>query len=227
MKKLRILNVSFDTDIEPYRLSAFRGAVAQKVGLEHDWFHNHDNEHGGFHNRYPLIQYKLDTHRGQMRPMLMCIEEGVDEAHHFFSQPDWTVTVAGASHALRIAHLNVHQHALQVWQERFRYRIHKWQAFNPDNFAHYQSLSGFTDRVEYLEYRLRTQIGSFAKGVGCDLGDGVFVEMERLREPEWLSFKRNKVLVFTMDFVTNVGLPEFLGLGKGANQGLGVVRGIV
>jgi Cas6b N-terminal domain len=86
MKNLRILQVAFDTEIQPYELPYFRGAVARKVGIEHEWFHNHDNTNGGTHNRYPLIQYKLDTHKGQMRPMLLCLDEAIEEAHHFFSQ---------------------------------------------------------------------------------------------------------------------------------------------
>jgi hypothetical protein len=73
MKNLRILQVAFDTEIQPYELPYFRGAVARKVGIEHEWFHNHDNTNGGTHNRYPLIQYKLDTYKGQMRPMLLCL----------------------------------------------------------------------------------------------------------------------------------------------------------
>ena len=93
IKKLRVLSVSFDTHIKPYELPSFRGALAHKVGIEHEWFHNHDNATGGFHNRYPLIQYKLDTYMGQFRPMMLCLDAAVEEAHHFFSQPDWTVRI--------------------------------------------------------------------------------------------------------------------------------------
>ena len=74
MKRLRILQVSFDSNLQPYQLPAFRGAIARKVGIEHEWFHNHDNENGGFHNRYPLIQYKLDTHQGIVLPKPIVIQ---------------------------------------------------------------------------------------------------------------------------------------------------------
>ncbi len=69
MKKLRLLAVSFDTHISPWELKQFRGAVSQKVGLEHEWFHNHDNSgeeqdspsygRPRYHHRYPLIQYNF------------------------------------------------------------------------------------------------------------------------------------------------------------------------
>ena len=87
MKNLRILQVAFDTNIQPYKLPYFRGAIAQKVGIEHAWFHNHDNTNGGFHNRYPLIQYKLDTYKGHIRPMRFCLDKGIEAAPHFSLQP--------------------------------------------------------------------------------------------------------------------------------------------
>ena len=225
IKKLRVLAVSFDTHIEPYQLPAFRGALAHKVGIEHDWFHNHDNINGGFHNRYPLIQYKLDTYKGQFRPMMLCLDAAVEEAHHFFSQPDWTVRIGDTHHALRIAKLNVNQYTLNVWEQTFAFRIHKWQALNDDNFEKYQSLTGIVEKLSFLEKLLTTQITSFAKGVDWEPERDITVKIKSLPREEWMSYKHHqKMRVFSLDFDTNVSLPDFIGLGKGASRGLGVVR---
>lgn len=224
MKRLRILQVSFDTEIQPYQLPAFRGAVAKKVGYEHDWFHNHDNENGGFHNRYPLIQYKLDTYKGQMRPMLLCLEEGIEEAHHFFSQPEWSLNIQGAALNLKIAKLHVNQYTINTWESTFHYRLHKWQAFNPDNYREFQTIESLADRYAFLEQKLATHIKSFGKGIGWETDQPVQAKITNMVKQEWLDFKRVKSLVFTLDFKTNVSLPDFIGLGKGASRGLGVVR---
>ena len=225
MKRLRILAVSFDTNIQPYQLPAFRGAVARKVGIEHEWFHNHDNENGGFHNRYPLIQYKLDTYKGQMRPMLLCLEQGIEEAHHLFSQPDWSLNLNGEALNLKIANLNVNQYTLNTWERPFRYRIHKWQAMNTENYEKFRLLRGVVDRTCFLEKLLDNQIHSFAKGVDWDITNDFAVKVLSEPREEWLQYKhRQKTLVFTVDFETRVSLPDFIGLGKGASRGLGVVR---
>ncbi len=225
MKKLRILQVSFDSNLHPYQLPAFRGAVARKVGIEHEWFHNHDNENGGTHNRYPLIQYKLDTYKGQMRPMLLCLEQGIEEAHHLFSQPDWLLNLNGESMNLKIANLHVNQYTLNTWERPFRYRIHKWQAMNTENYQKFRELVGIVDRTIFLETLLRNQINSFAKGVDWDLNADFSVKLLSLPTEEWLQYKhRQKTLVFTVDFESTVSLPEFVGLGRGASRGLGVVR---
>ena len=225
MKKLRTLAVSFDANIQPFELSAFRGALALKVGWEHEWFHNHDNTNGGTHNRYPLIQYKLDTYKGQMRPMLLCLENGIVEAHHLFSQPDWTVNLKGNTFPLKIAQLNVNQYTLNTWERPFHYRIHKWQPLNVENFEKYQQLTGLVERLSFLEKLLHNQIVSFAAGVSWHLDEDFTVKITDLPKEEWLAYKhKQKMRVFTLDFEANVSLPEFVGLGRGASWGLGVVR---
>lgn len=226
MKTLRILQVSFDTQIQPYQLGAFRGAIARKVGIEHEWFHNHDNENGGFHNRYPLIQYKLDTYKGQMRPMLLCLEEGIEEAHHFFSQPDWAVNLKGHELPLKIGKLRVNQYTINTWNTTLCYRLHKWQAFTPENYREYQSIESLAQRMAFLEQKLKTHITSFCKGIGYDVPASIQTPITQLIKQEWIDYKRVKCLVFTLDFKTTVSLPDFVGLGKGASRGLGVVRNI-
>lgn len=225
MKRLRILQVSFDANLQPYQLAAFRGALAAKVGWEHEWFHNHDNTNGGTHNRYPLIQYKLDTYKGQMRPMLLCLENGIEEAHHLFSQADWSVRLNGEALDLKIANLNVNQYTLNTWERPFAYRIHKWQALNVENYAKYQELTGLVERLSFLEKLLHNQIASFAEGVSWQLDTNFTVKITNLPKEEWVSYKhKQKMRVFTLDFEVNVSLPEFVGLGRGASRGLGVVR---
>ena len=227
MKRLRILHVSFDANIQPYQLPAFRGALAAKVGWEHEWFHNHDNENGGTHNRYPLIQYKLDTYKGQMRPMLLCLENGIEEAHHLFSQPDWTLDLHGTALPLKIANLNVNQYTLNTWERPFAYRLHKWQAMNTENYQKYQLLRGIVERTSFLEHLLRNQITSFAKAVDWQIPDNFTLKLLYLPKEEWLQYKhRQKTLVFTVDFECNLSLPDFIGLGKGASRGLGVLRNV-
>ena len=227
MKNLRILQVAFDTEIQPYELPYFRGAVARKVGIEHEWFHNHDNTNGGFHNRYPLIQYKLDTYKGQMRPMLLCLDEAIEEAHHFFSQPEWSLNIKGTRHDLTIAKLHVNQYRLHTWERPFRYRLHKWQAMNTENYKKYGLLRGMTEKLTFLETLLKNQIMSFAKGVNWDLTNDFNLKISEVPQGEWLSYKDSqKVAVLTLNFECNLSLPDFVGIGKGASRGLGVIRSL-
>ena len=229
MFKLRTLAVTFDHALNPWELPRFRGAIAGKVGLEHDWFHNHNNETGGLHHRYPLIQYKVCPHNGGFRPMLLCLDQGIEEAHHLFSQPDWNIELkkpegAVCQTALRIARLHVDQTTLNVWEHPLAYRLHNWQALNTDHYRTYRNLDGIAERFSFLQDILASHILSFARGVGWTLPRRFDVKITRLLDEKFVEYKGVKVLGFSLEFKTDVSLPEWIGLGKGAGVGFGVLR---
>ena len=141
-----MLQVAFDAQLPPYQLPAFRAAIAEKAGFQHVNFHNHQADTGQSVLNYPLIQYKLESLREfRTHPMLLCLEQGVEDAYHFFAQPDWTLTILGEPMPLRIAKLDVRQHVLTIWEQPARFRLHKWQALNQNNYAAWQAI--IHDRV--------------------------------------------------------------------------------
>jgi hypothetical protein len=219
---LRLLSVAFDTPIEPWELPAFRAAVSRKAGLEHEMFHNHDNENGGYHYRFPLIQYKQD----HGKPMMFCLNAGIEELHHFFSQPDWTLDLNGRTAPIRIANLNVRQYRLGVWERSFRYHIRNWLALNEDNYGTYIRLPGLVEKMALLEQILRNQIVGLLHEFDYEPERQVEVKVQQLKGEKWVEFKRIKVLAFSLEFTTNVALPDYLGLGKGCSSGWGVVKGL-
>ncbi len=225
MKKLRTLSVTFDSQLPPWELPRFRGAMAHKVGLQHEWFHNHNHDTGGFHQRYPLIQYKVNARDGGFQPMLLCVEEGVEEAHHFFSQPEWGLQVGQTHHEMRIAKLDVQQYTLNVWEDQqFHYRLHNWQALNTENYLEFRKLTSLSKRLAFLEERLAAQILTFARGVDWEVPRHFDVEITSLNSEKWVPYKGVKVLAFTVEFSGNLSLPDWIGLGKGGSVGWGVVR---
>ncbi len=222
-KKLRILSVTFDAQIEPWELPYLRAAIAHQAGWEHEMFHNHNGETGGFHYRLPLIQYK--HHRG--RPMLLCLNEGIDEAYHFFSHPNWNVLINGRDVPIGISRLDVREYHLTTPQERPRlYHIRHWIALNEDNYATYTRLPGMVERLFLLEKILQNQIVAFLQEVDCAPDWGVEVKLLDKKDERWVSYKGVRVLAFSLEFSSNVFLPDYIGLGKGCSSGWGVVRPI-
>lgn len=218
MKKIRILNIRFNGKLQRHELPQFRGAVAQKAGREHVLFHNHKGEK--LRHRYPLIQYKI--HSG--RPAVSCIEQGVDEIHHFFSQPDWTVRIGQRTQELSIEKLHVNQITLQVWDKQFRYTLINWLALNPANFKKYNEIKNEQEQKQFLAKLLTGNILSFAKGVDWHIDKQVETKIEQITRRKILRHKGVKLTAFDLDFSSNVFLPDFIGLGKGASHGFGTIK---
>lgn len=156
--------------------------------------------------------------------MLLCLDQGIEEAHHFFSRPDWGLRIGAQEHEMRIAQLHVNQHTLNVWEHPMRYRLHKWKAFDPENYEHYNTLKGIAEQFSFLERLLATHVIAFASGVGWNAEPRFEVKITDLLKKEWIEHKGIKMLAFTLEFEANVSLPDFVGLGKGAGVGFGVVR---
>lgn len=219
MKKLRALTVVFDNELQPWEVPAFRGAVIAKVGLENLLFHQHLPD-GGFINKYPLIQYKNIRHS----PAIFCVEAGVDEIHKLFGQKNWEIRVGENNIVLKVDQLDLKTLTLNVWDKRFSYTISKWQALNSDNYKRYKELEGLADRLNFLEGILKANILSFAKAIEWNIEKPIDLKIKNITSEKIAKHKDIKVQVFDIEFGCNVFLPNYIGLGKGAALGFGVVR---
>jgi len=218
VKKIRILNVQFDTEIKGYEIPAFRGAIIEKVGRDNVLFHNHLNDEQ-FLYRYPQIQYKQINRK----PSIVCIDYGVDEIHKFFEQRDWTLNISGRELEMKIADLRLNQFTLQVWDKKWDYNIFNWIALNQENYQKYQQTESLTDRIVMLENLLTANILSFAKGIEWNVEKPVELKIKELRNVKTTTLKGKKVLGFDADFSTNVFLPNYIGLGKSVALGFGTI----
>ncbi len=220
--KIRVLNINFDTEIAAYEVPAFRGAVIYKVGKESTLlFHNHlDNNK--YLYEYPRIQYK----RIGGRPAIVCVEKGVDEIHHFFEAANWNLRIGEKLYEMKISHLNIHQFVLNVWDRNFRYHIGHWLALNQENYLKFKELEGIGEQIAFLETILKANILSFAKSLNWIIERPVELSIISQPKQQIVKNKQRKLLSFSLDFKTNVFIPNYIGLGKSVSIGFGVVREI-
>lgn len=222
MKTLRLLTIAFDTEIKAYETVAFRGAVIDKVGVEHEWFHNHNNDPNSdqrYHYRYPLVQYK----RKRKQPMLVFIDQGVEEAQHFFMQQNWDMMIGENFHKMSISNMHVKTYQVGVYPETFRYVLRQWQALNDKNYAQYLQLESEEQQIALLKKILANHLISFAKGIQCQLQSRFELHHFRILKERHIKYGGVKVQTFDIAFSTNVLIPPYVGIGKGASRGFGVV----
>ena len=221
MKKVRLLTISFNTPIERRELTAFRGAIAAKAGLENDLFHNHDNSTPNstkrFH-RYPKIQYKY--HRGRL--LLVCLNEGVEAMHHFFSKPTWTLLIHKDPRELAIHQLGVQERTVEVIDRDKEYALKSWLALNPKNWAIYNT-SNAIEKIKLLERILASNIVVFAKGIDWKIDKRFEVSIISMPRERNVTFKNQQLLAFDLSFKINMSLPNYIGIGNGVSIGNGMV----
>lgn len=218
MKKIRYLTIQFENEIEAWEIPAFRGAVIAKAGNEHILFHNHLNDREFLYG-YPVIQYK----RIGKRPMLVCLDYGTDEIHHFFNTGNLELEIGNRKITLVVSKLNLNQINLQVWEKSFRFRIRNWIALNQENYQKYIQIRDELSQMEFLENLLKANIISFAKGIKWDVDKQINLRIDKILSSKLVPYKGAKLIGFDIEFRTNVYLPEFIGLGKGVSLGFGIV----
>lgn len=218
MKKVRILNVMFDQPIKRHELPAFRGAVIKKTQGKSLLFHNHISD-DQFLQRYPLIQYKYLTGK----PAIFCINDGVDEVHHFFANRNWDINISDREIVLTIDKLDMYNHTFQVDGRFHEYRIKNWLGLNEENIRKYKQLDSAGEQKQFLEKVLIGNIISLAKSIGWDVDKQVIMQIKHIERHYIMPLKGIKMEAFDLHLLCNVSLPNYLGLGKGASQGFGMV----
>jgi len=225
MKTLRMLTVTFSEEIQAEELEHFRGALVEKVGIEHERYHNHNNSQNGasqFHYKYPLVQYQL----ARRCPRLVFLEDAIEDARYFFVQPDWDLHMNDRDYKTRIAELKATQHEVGVTPGQFHYyRIRRWQALNTDNYQQFQSLETLREKIAFLEKVLSGQVLSFFTGINYQLPERFQLDLTRLDRTWTTEYKGVRVMLFEAGFRADVALPPCVGLGKGVSLGFGRVWG--
>ena len=221
MPLIPIMRVDFDADISPAEVPAFRGAVIEKVGVEQEAFHNHNNEEegNGYHYRYPLIQYKAL----EGRPAILFIGDAVQEARHLFRQPDWELSFTRRRIRARLVGSQTREYEVGPAPAPRPYRLRRWLALNQDNHRRFEETRSLAERARLLERVLAGHILGFASGVGVRFEERFELAIVEIEQQLIRSFEGVRSLTFDVRFEANLLLPPYIGLGKGVTQGFGVL----
>lgn len=218
MKKIRLLDISFENEIQPWEVEAFRGAIIATAGRKHILFHNHEKD--GFRYSYPLIQYK----RIGKKPHLVCIEDGIDEVHHFFKNKQEGLILGKRPYELIVDQIRLNKFNMQVWDKSFDYLIQEWFPLNQKNYRDFKTITSEIQQFEFLEKILIGNILSFAKGINWNIDKNIELKITDVLRTNTISLKGVKREAYTLKFKSNVFLPNYISLGKNASLGFGTVR---
>ncbi len=218
MKQIKLLTIQFENEILPYEIPLFRGAVNAALEEQHSiLFHNHTEE--GLRYSYPLIQYK----RIGKKAAIVCLEEGTEAIGEFFNSEPMQLSLGEKEIQLTVENIKADKINVQVWQTSFCYRIKNWLPLNSKNFKTYIEEDSLAEKMKMLEKILIGNMLSFLKGLDIHIEDQITCSITSLSNSRLIKYKGVKKMAFDAEFKTNMSLPNFIGLGKDASVGFGVV----
>ena len=198
---------------DAHKLRGYFGTLFQEYS---PLLHNH-LETGQSAYRYPLVQYKVLCGV----PVLVGLNDGADLLISLF---------------LKIKELKIGDRLYPVLQKNIESKIvtiglsedlHSyrfetlWMALSQHNHAMYINEVP-AQHTKLLKAILTGNILSFFKSMNYRAEANIMVNLKITAERE-TQFKNNAMLAFEAVFVTNVLLPEFIGLGKSVARGFGTI----
>ncbi len=215
---IQVLNIQFKNEISFSEIHLLRGSILNALNGEADiLFHNHKGD--TFRYSYPLIQYKR-IHR---QAAVMALQEGTEAIGQFLAQGSFSLCLGDRPVELEIESVHPKKFQIQLWQSLLSYRIRRWLPLNSENYQRYKQIDELAERITFLENILVSNLLSFFKGIEFHVTSKVICRLVSISDPYQVVNKGVKFMAFDIEFKTNFSLPDYLGIGKNASIGYGVV----
>ena len=209
---IRFSEIQLETR-DAHKLRGYFGTLFQ----EHSpLLHNH-LETGESAYRYPLVQYKvLDG-----VPVLVGLNEGADLLISLFLKIK-ELKIGERSYAVLQKNIESKIVTIGMCDDLQAYRFETlWMALSQHNHVMYLNDES-SQQTKLLKAILTGNILSFFKSMNYRAEANILVNLKITAERQ-TQFKNNAMLAFEGVFVTNVLLPEFVGLGKSVARGFGTI----
>lgn len=217
MPIIRTLVLRFANEISALDIPKFRGAVIDSLKEKNILYHNHDEN--GVVYRYPRIQYK----RINKKAAIVCVKEGVDAIHELFTSGNFTYRIGEKDMEMRIESVNTYENDIVFCDTPYYYRIRNWLPFNSANYEKYQGTDGLVEKLQILERVLIGNILSFLKGVDIHIEEPLELHITNITNQRTITYKKVIMMAFDIEFKANLFLPQYIGIGKNASVGCGVL----
>ncbi len=218
-KYIRTLTVFYDTEIGYKEIPLFRGAVLKSLGDNANvLYHNHTGN-DTFRYSYPLIQYK----RLNGKAAITCVEEGIELVGQLLFELPISILIGTREQKFCVEKILTKEVSFSMQDECISYRLHRWLPLNSKNYSLYQNTECLVERIKILERVLIGNILSFLKGVGIHLEEQVELHIINITDQRSATYKNVKLMAFDIEFKANLCLPQYIGIGKNASVGCGVL----
>lgn len=182
--------------------------------------HNH-LENNKLSYAYPLVQYKILNNT----PYLIGLNEGAELLRDLFLQIE-KINIEGEEYPIYTKNIDFHKVEIGIPNELYIYDFQTlWMALNEENYRLYASYPPERQRNQ-LEGILKRNLSNALKGLDFQITPETNAILAKINTCQAVEtrFKGNTMLGFKAQFVSNVLLPDNIGVGKSVSRGFGVLK---
>ena len=224
METTKIVRVYLEGGLGPGGLQCLRGAVNKMLcdrcgGYEKNvLFHNH--EAAGLRYGYPLVQFR----RAASGVVIVGIGDAADAVSSLAEKHELSLTIVNRETVLTVERCETAFYEPIVADEPKLYSLTDYIALTDRNLKDYNCLLALSDKIILLEKILVGNILSFFKGIGHHTDDQLVAVLTAIDGEGETVYKSIKWKTFNLHFVSNVVLPDGIGLGKSVAVGYGTLK---
>lgn len=215
---METLILRFKHDLTYDEIKCFRGAVIGIAGENNVLFHNHN--YIGFRYSYPVVQYKILDGKAA----IVCLDNAVPSAEKLFGGKAQEIRIGKRKVLLELQSMDIRNTVVGFADRNILYSMKNWLAFNQDNYNLFTGLDSARERLELMKSVLIGNILSMGKGLGIDFMEQIFADIISVEPAGYCIFKGIRMFAFDIEFVSNLSLPDYIGLGKGVSLGFGTIE---
>ncbi len=197
---------------EQKRISAskLRGYLGYRFFQDTEFHHHDENPY-----RYPLVQYK------KINDELLVVGIG-DYAKIVFDKLSSLEEIVLPNCKIAVSSIEFSTVMHQITDDITQYKFQTpWIALNSKNYEKFKTISSDL-KYRFLENILVGNFLSALKGIGISIDYKLYVSIKRLR-PTYVVAHQNPFCSFYARFVTNLSLPDLMGIGNSVSKGFGAI----
>lgn len=221
---MQIFTLTFDLELHPGNLRAFRSAIVECIGKEHELFHNHDQSSPNVayqHWGYPLIQYSV--RRG--KATITGLEEGRNALlKQLLPKLPSELTFLGETHTISDYRLSIQEHEWILLSKPQNYGLFGWIALNNSNYQEWKQAGNELQRQIILSQALTGHLRAVGKAVGMSDLNNIHGKVLEVFNRKRAFFHNNPFIRFHAAIQSNLKLPKGIGLGRAAAFGFGEIQ---
>ena len=206
-----------------WELQCLRGAVNKMLRDRcggygsNELFHNHVAD--GLRYGYPLVQFRLEDSGAA----IVGIGEAAEAVGALARNQELKLMIGHREKVLMVEGCDSSFYTPAVADEPKLYSLADYIALTDQNLKDYNGLLALSDKIILLEKILVGNILSFFKGIGHHTDERLVAVLTAIDSEGETVYKGVKWKTFNLRFVSNVVLPDGIGLGKSVALGYGTL----